>query len=492
MKSWIISLIILAFALSSCKEEPQLWKVDSEQQVIGDYIASFPEKFSEFDKLVNMTGMNSLLKIRGPYTVFIPTNEALTDYYSYKGVSGLEDFDVDFLELLCRNHFIDNYIGTGDIGLGALAYANGNGDYLASEFAGSDIIISKSSKIIDRDVYCANGVVHVIDKALDPVVQDIFSVVSSDPSYKIFSEGLSITGLKDTLQIISFPYGIGEARTRFTLLAVADSIYNRYGINSVEDLIEWCGANPDSVKFLDNPFYRYMEYHCLNGSYFLSDLVDGGYPILSRDNIVAFTIDDDYKINLDRTTKSYTGFNIEASNTPAKNGALHSIDDLLPPIEPEPASVLFETTHFFDLMESDYYLNYYKRFFDGENTFAKIKWRGNYLLYYYKPIQGGIIDHDCLSMRGWWSISVTFPKVMKGDYEVYVFQPGWTSTTDCKVKLDGEETNYIYSGPFGTGEGGLQKVADAHFETTAEHTITLTNTTPGALFWDYVTFEPVN
>lgn len=493
MKSTIIYLFVVAFALSSCKEEPHLWKVDSEQQVIGDYIADNPDQFSEFDKLVKLAGMNSLLKIRGPFTVFIPTDEAMIEYYSYQSVSGLEDFDVDFLELLCRNHFIDNYIGSSDIGLGALSYVNGNGDYLTSEFSGSDIIISKSSKIINRDIYCSNGIVHVIDKVLDPVVQDIFSLVSSDPSYSIFSEGLSITGLKDTLQIISFPYGNGEARNRFTLLAVADSIYNRYGINTVDDLIEWCGANSDSVRFLENPFYRYMEYHCLNGSYYLSDLADGLYPILSRDNNVAITIDtEDYKINYDKYTKEYTGFNIPASNTPAKNGAMHSIDDLLPSVEPEPASVLFETTHFFDLMESDYYLNHYERFFDGENSFAKIKWEGNYLLYYLKPTQGGIIDNDCLSMRGWWSISVTFPKVMKGDYEVFIFQPGWTSTTDCKVHLDGVATKYTYTGPLGTGSGGLQKVADAHFETTAEHTITLSCTMPGALFWDYVEFVPVN
>ena len=60
---------------------------------------------------------------------------------------------------------------------------------------------------------------------------DIFTAVSSDPSYSIFAEGLSLTGLKDTLQIITFPYGNKVARTRFTLLAVADTIYQRYGIN---------------------------------------------------------------------------------------------------------------------------------------------------------------------------------------------------------------------------------------------------------------------
>ena len=216
----------------------------------------------------------------------------------------------------------------------------------------------------------------MVDKVLDPVTADIYSVISSDPSYQIFSEGLSLTGLKDTLQLISFPYGTSIARTRFTVLAVADTIYQRYGIDNVGDLIEWCGANPDSVTFLDNQFYRYMEYHCLNGSYFLSDMSLGTaiYPILSRDNNMSITIDtEDYKINLDPITGAYTGFIIPPSNTPAKNGVVHAITDLLPVTEPEPATIRFETTDFFDLQQGDYFGKYYARWWDGQNTFEKIK-----------------------------------------------------------------------------------------------------------------------
>ena len=148
----------------------------------------------------------------------------------------------------------------------------------------------------------------------------------------------------------------------------------------------------------------------------------GVYPILSRDNNVSFTIDTDYKINYDRNTKLYTGFNIPASNTPAKNGALHSVNDILPAIDPEPAMVLFETTDFFDLQQGDYYQKYYIRFFDGENDLEKIKWRGNYLQYYFQQNNTAIINRDCLAIQGgWWEISITFPKVMKGEYEVTFF-----------------------------------------------------------------------
>ncbi|MFH0758771.1 MAG: hypothetical protein V2B15_15895, partial [Bacteroidota bacterium] len=251
----------------------------------------------------------------------------------------------------------------------------------------------------------------------------------------------------------------------------------------------WCGANPDSVSYLNNPFYRYMEYHCLNNSYYLSDLETGVYPILSRDNNVLFTIDTDYKINFDPTTKAYTGFIIPASNTPAKNGALHATNDIMPAIEPAPVAVTFETTDFFDLKQGEYYLKHYERFFDGENTFEKIKFSGDYLLYYYNELSE-VRNHQCLSMQGWWTISITFPKVMKGKYEVKVHEPSWQLSL-CAAYLDGVLQPYIYADESGSTGGGLQKIADADFKTTAEHTIKLRNLTAGMLFWDFVEFVPV-
>ena len=209
-------------------------------------------------------------------------------------------------------------------------------------------------------------------------------------------------------------------------------------------------------------------------------------------NNISFTIDTDYKINYDRNTDTYTGFNIPASNTPAKNGALHAVDDIMPVIEPEPARVLFETTDFFDIKQGDYYLKHYGRFFDGENTFEKIKWEGDYLLYYYNEVNVNM-NRDCLSMLGWFTISITFPKVMKGKYDVMMMQPNWNDITNCVAYLDGVGQPYIYEGHYGGtgGMAGLQKIADADFKTTAEHTITVRNIAFGMLFWDYVEFVPV-
>ncbi len=491
----VFALLIMVsanFLFTFCKQEPQLWKVNSTDQVASDYIKSNPE-FSEFQKLVELTGLEPLLGIRGPYTVMLPTNDAMFAYYKEKGVTSVSELDEKFRNTLVRNHLITNEISTSDIGLGAIRDTNAIGDYLVTEFQGSDIIMNKKSKIINRDVRLANGYAQVIDRVIEPVTKDVYTLLAEDPSYKIFAEGLKISGIKDTLQVITFPYGKTTARTRFTMLAVPDSVYKRNGINNVGDLIKFTGANPDSLTYLNNPFYRYMEYHCLIGTYYLNTFESTLYPILSSDNNVSMNIDTDYKINLFPKTQKYTAFIIPSSNVPAKNGSIHSINGLLPVIQPEPTTIIFETTDFFDFKQGYWYDKQYEKFSDGVNGFANIHWVGDYMQYHWKAngTGGVLINDDCLQMIGWFSLSVTFPKVMKGKWEVGIYQPNWGDVTSCNVYIDDVICPIKYLGARTGGAGGLQKVAEVDFKTTARHTIRLENYFYGMIFWDYVQFKPI-
>jgi len=486
-------MLITTLLFSHCTEEPHLWTVDSTEQVASDFIKSKPE-YSEFAKLVEMTGMEALLGIRGPYTIMLPNNDAMFAYYKLKGVSGLEGFSEEFRQTLIRNHLITNEIPTGDIGLGALRDTNAIGDYLVTEFEGSDIILNKYSKIIDQDIRLANGFAHVIDQVLDPITKDIFTTISENPSFKIFTDGLIISGISDTLKLISFPYGNRTARTRFTLLAIPDTVFQRHGINSIDDLIKMTGANPDSLTFLDNPFYRYMEYHCLNGTHYLSDLNSQLYPILSHDNNVSMTIDTDYKINFIKKTGDYTGFHVLQSNTPSKNGALHVINDLLPVMQPEPSVFVQETTDYFDIQQGDYIGKYYMKWGGdvGQTQFKYIKWKGDYLLYYYKPNHGrtAILNNDNLSMIGFWTIEITTEKVMKGTYKVGANI--WTGGEDLPifdVYLDGVRIANNVNARLSSTK---MEFGEVTWDKTERHTMKLVCTGWGVVFWDTIIFTPIN
>jgi len=483
-------MLFTSLLFSFCTQEAKMWPVKSIDQVAGDYISTNSE-YSEFNKLIEMTGLTALMKIRGPYTIMLPNNDAMFAFYKQKGVSSLNDFDAAFLESLVKNHIITNEIPSSDIGLGALRDTNAIGDFLVTEFDGSDIIINKYAKIIKRDVLVANGFIHVLDRVLDPITKDLYTITAEDPSYKIFAEGLKITGLKDTLQIISFPYGKGKARTRFTLFAVADTIYQRYGINNVNDLIKWTGANPDSVTFMNNPFYRYMEYHCLDGTHYLSDFKTQIYPILSHDNNISLTIDTDYKINFKPNVTKYTGFIIPASNTAAKNGVIHAINDILPVSDPEPGIITFETTNFFDFQQQDCVGKYYKKWSDGQNTFANIKFEGLYLLYYYKINHGRtpITKSDQLSMVGYFWIEITTPKVMKGHYKLSAGI--WSGGEDLCIFDAFADGVKVASVNARISTPSPIPFADVTYTKTETHKIKIICTGWGSLFWDTIVFTPI-
>lgn len=478
-------LLLFAVFLFSCKSDPQLWNIKSTQQVISEYIETNPE-FSEFNKILEATGLNSLMAVRGPFTLFLPSDTQMKEYYAEKGVNSYTDFTPEFLQQLTLNHLIGSHIETGDIGLGAIRDPNAIGDYIVTEFSGADIILNKTSKIIKRDIIASNGVIHHIDKVLDVVTKSVYDVVADNPSYSLFKEGLIRTGLKDTLQTITFPYGNKTARTRFTIMAVADSTFNRYGITNINELIAYFTDKPDEITHLDNEFFRYMEYHCLANTYYLSDMTTKLYPTITYDYNVSIRVDDDYKINPDVNNK-YTSFVIDQSNLPGKNGTIHTVAGLMPVIQPKTVTMTWETTDHFDLKQGDYFGKYYARWFDGQNTFANIKWEGDYLLYYYKNHDTGeVLNDDCLSMSGWWWVEVTTPKIMKGKYKITANL--WSGQIDYAVYIDGVNTSFILR----TDPAKSTTWAEVDWTKTETHKFKVVASSPGLLFWDTIIFTPIS
>ena len=486
----VSAILILLMMMLGCVQKPVLWSKNSDQLVISDYIAAHPEKYSEFGKLVEGAKLNSILSVRGPFTLFVPTNEAVKQYYADNNTS-FEQLTPDEMKKLVYNHLILNEIQSSDFGLGAIRDTNAIGDYLVTEFQGSDIIINKQSKITSRDIKTANGFIHQIDKVIDLVTISIYDKLKADPSYSLFAKGLELSGLKDTLQRITSVYGVKNGvnqhmRTRFTILAVPDKVYaDSLGITTIEQLISHFTTRPDSITHKSNPFYRYMEYHCMGGTYYLSDFKTKLYPILSSDNNIAVTINTDYKLNQDKKTKRYTGFNVANSNVPAKNGAIHRINNVLPVVQPEPTIFVFETTDYPEIKQGDFYGKYYMKWHDGVNTFPKIKWKGDYLQYYYKnhdaPVQLG---SDCLNMNGFWEIEITTPKVMKGRYTVSGYV--WSGQIDYEVYVDGVKVATMKKTDPDRAPWG-----DFTFTKTEEHKIKIINITWGLLFWDTVIFTPL-
>ena len=123
------SIIILFFTsiFFSCVEAP-LTQVDLEDLVIAKYVDSLDSKYSEFNNLLVNTRQNSLLSVRGPFTLFLPTNEAMYKYFEKKGITSIDELDMDEQMQLAKNHIFRIMINTKDIGDGAINETNILGD----------------------------------------------------------------------------------------------------------------------------------------------------------------------------------------------------------------------------------------------------------------------------------------------------------------------------------------------------------------------------
>ncbi|MBN2519741.1 MAG: fasciclin domain-containing protein [Bacteroidales bacterium] len=492
IKKYVLSFIIpcLFLLLIACEDKIDEWEPKSENQVITEYVASNPDQFSEFYGILETTGIKNLLRVRGPFTLLLPTNSAMEEFYTAKKVSSYSELDSNYLKNLVYNHLFSVEISSGSIGFGALPEKNALGDFITSEFSGADIILNKKAKIIKRDILTSNGYVHHIDKVIELVTDNVFDILASTPGYSIFLQGLEQTKINDTLTTITFPYGDLLVRAYFTILAVPDTLFNRYGINNITDLINTYSTG-DDITNPNNGFYQYMEYHCLSETYYLSDF-EGikVYPVFSFRSYINIDVRTEYKINED-STGAYTSFYLELSNIPAKNGAIHTVNTLLPRIEAKPAPVIFETTDFFDLKRLPCYGQYYERFYDGENTFEGIKWNADYLMYYFKEGQN-IQNDDALATMGHFWIELTTPKIMKGKYRMSSFWfGGGTETSSFAWYLDGVSLDAITLFSDGVWGGSPVEIADVEFTDTKEHTIKIVTIVPGAIWWDRLEFTPI-
>ena len=479
----------LIYSFSSCLPEAKEWDPRADDLVISQFIND-SSTFSEFNELLLNTKLNRLLRIRGPFTLFAPNNEAMQAYYAEKGYTSASDMDTLTQKELVYNHLVLAEISSGDIGLGALREPNALNDVIATEFSGIDIILNKVAKIVNRDIRVSNGYIHEIDHVLEPITTNIYDKIASMPEYSLFKQGLDLTGIKDTLSVVEFPYGNKMARTNFTILAVPDTIFNRYGIYTIDDMVNHFTDKPDEVTDVYNGFYQFIEYHCLTGTHFLSDLVPDKsvnpqlYPILSFNNNVLIEVGEDFMINFNKQDSTYTTFIVEGSNIPTKNGAIHAINDLLPVTNPEPNKIIFDTCDYFDVKQGDYYKKYYQKWYDGENTFEYVHWGGDYLQYYYKEAVSSQMNYDSWQMIGYWWIEITTPKIMKGNYTLSGHT--WYGRI-ADVYVDGVKTCHLGSDDsFNDIEWG-----DFNWDTTQRHKIKIVSTAYSTLFWDTIVLTPI-
>lgn len=267
--------------------------VNNNDNTLMNYLKN-NESYKDFYKIVNMSSAKGDINPDSLYTCLIPNDIAIDAYLRRKGLTSINQLDINTCDTIVRTHFIRGRIYLDSTKCGYFPNVNlqdqifylirndgsNNGHFL------SEYYINYQYKLIQRNDTLKNGVAHVINQVIEPNRLLLGDLLMEDSTISIFTNTMRLTGLDvclnefKTCNNSNFPsvYGFYEIKDNhncFTMLAVKNSIYRSMGIFNTSDLINKLmnnelgisNSNISSVfdyRDTNNVVYKYIAYHILD------------------------------------------------------------------------------------------------------------------------------------------------------------------------------------------------------------------------------------
>ena len=271
-KVWKITVIfaVLLGLFWACQKEAFRESVTEEVNITG-YLDLYPESYSMLSEILVKTKTAGYLGAYGTYTLFAPDNAAISDWLKTQGKSQVSEVDDQTLLDFVKYHVVQDTVGSTRFTDGKIKTPTLFGENLYTDVVNGTFRINKSASITQSNIFCGNGVIHAIDRALVPPTLSLAETIEADDRYSIFSEALKATGFYDTLY---FERGMDiPAEKRFqTVIVESDSTLKSEGINSFADLKETY-SNTGNPKNPADSLWLYVAYHISNQGNFLEDIV---------------------------------------------------------------------------------------------------------------------------------------------------------------------------------------------------------------------------
>lgn len=278
------------------------------KRTAAQLISDSPDRFSQFQAILQRAGYYNLLSTYGTFTVFLPNNDAVNKYLAEYGYSSVNEIPLKECDTIARTHIVSKgAFFTTDYSDGTLPELNMDDRYLTltsdSDVTNNNqlmLFVNKRSRIVEKDDSVTNGVVHVVNRVLTASNLFLPDLIESDSTITLFSQALKMTNLTDSLtkyvdmsyycsddsvtKGIPMRYG-GADRTahfpekryyKFTAFVEPDSIYRKKGINNIQELIAYAKRIYDTTFPADaglydndfanrkNPLNRFVSYHLMD------------------------------------------------------------------------------------------------------------------------------------------------------------------------------------------------------------------------------------
>lgn len=479
---------------------------------ITQFLEANQDTYSIFWEFLLNTNLENTLNAYNPngngYTLFLPSNEAFNSYIDQSEDYGSFDElmeDSDFANLLIRYHLVNSSIQTNDFPYGALPDTTVTGDFLTVGFddSGDSTIyrINNLAAVTIPNIELTNGYIHVIGDILEPVAFSSYEWIADNPDYSIIAEALKITGLNDTMGIYKTTASGMVVDNQYSLLAEADSIFNKHGIMSVDDLIEKYQSPGVELTDFENGFYQFVAYHIMEGSYFLDEFDETNNYNTYANFPVQVVADIEIKINpgndtldlvidgQDTTVINYVRLDMTNSNILTKNGPLHLLRDIL---EVRSPSRTVRTFQFYEEPRINDVRNTTGEYvFTNQEDLEVLSWFGPDYITYVKSSPMSATNNDYIELEGNFTIEYKIPKILPGKYVIeFKTESNDNENANIQVAFDGKRLGSSFDLTSGGNPYDVFRIGIVEFQNYETHTITVNSLLPGKFTWDFVRFTP--
>ncbi len=335
---------------------------------IAEYIDGEAD-FTEYAKALRYSGtFNALNQSTAgvSFTALVPTNEAMQEFYSRRGVSSLEELTPDYVRHFVLYHTVSDSIAIDKfVTMNEIINIEGEpmSVWIDPENAGQ-AVLGDEARITEMGLSASNGKIYVLSSVLTPLVETLVDRVTDQGNSSIMLQALEASGWKKELSTIAdttVVEGISQIRKRYyTLLNVTDETFSAAGIGSLDALraklvsLDTRGLTPDSL------LREYVAYHIMQSSYRLADLAGGEGEVSSRllgSNARNQIMSIDYDGTVSELESRFT-FNAQgtsasfvrgACDIQGKNGYVHNLTSWLPVWEPLQTEVIWDLADYSDI-----------------------------------------------------------------------------------------------------------------------------------------------
>jgi len=445
----LVWVLLVVTGLWGCNE-PSIIETTTTDVNINGYLELNKSEFSLFQEILERSGNSGFLGAYGAYTVFVPTNEAVTSYLKDKGKASVQDFEVEELRKLVRFHVLADTLTTPAFTDGKIAKPTMYGQYLTTGAANTGGVtryrINRQANIIQSNISLGNGIVHVIDKVLEPAALTLAQMVEQDPKYSIFARALKETGLYNTLNILP-ENATSDSLRWFTLIAESNETLAKKQITSYEQLkAEYSDSNVGDPKNPQDSLYLYVAYHILPDIKYVADIVtSASHATLAPLEVITTRVEGEtVLINADiinGVQEVGSAFDRTNSDYSATNGVLHAAADNFRIKIRNPVPIYWEPTDQPELRRmTDIFRVPGKSVNFSPGVFKNIEWPNSVITYVTTATENNVYnDYFMLNIRpnGFPWIEFTSPLIVKGRYKVWVCYRR-VNTNDFQLSFNGE------------------------------------------------------